>query len=154
MMSDRFGLFGADLIGETRMPTIAWDPSMSTGLESIDTQHRQLIAWLNDLLAAVSEGRGRSEVEVVLDQLERYAATHFSHEEDCMARYNCPVAAQNIAAHKDFVKTFTGLREEFDRDGATAHVIVRVETELMRWLTSHIKRTDTGLAACIPRKVA
>jgi hemerythrin-like metal-binding protein len=149
-----FGLFGADLIGETRMPTIAWDPSMSTGLESVDAQHRQLIAWLNDLLVAVSEGRGRSEVAVVLDQLENYSATHFSHEEACMARFNCPVAAQNIAAHKEFVRTFTGLREEFDRDGATAHLVVRVETQLMHWLTSHIKRTDARLAACVPRKVA
>jgi hemerythrin len=136
------------------MPTIAWDPSMSTGIESVDAQHRQLIAWLNDLLAAVSEGRGRSEVAVVLDRLESYSATHFSHEEGCMAKYNCPVAAQNIAEHKEFVKTFTALREDFDRDGATAQLIVRVETQLMRWLTSHIKRTDTRLAACVPRKVA
>ena len=136
------------------MPTIAWDPSMTTGLDSVDAQHKQLIAWLNDLLAAVSSGRGRSEVAVVLDQLGIYAATHFSHEEDCMARYHCPAAAQNIAAHKDFVTTFTGFREEFDRDGATAHLIVRVETELMRWLSSHIKRTDTQLAACVRGKVA
>ena len=136
------------------MPTIAWDPSMTTGLDSVDAQHKQLIAWLNDLLAAVSEGRGRSEVAVVLDQLGTYAATHFSHEEDCMARYNCPAAAQNIAAHRDFVTTFAGFREEFDRDGATAHLIVRVETELIRWLSSHIKRTDAQLAPCVRSRVA
>jgi hemerythrin len=136
------------------MLTIAWDPSMSTGLESVDAQHRQLIAWLNDLLAAVSEGRGRSELAGVLERLEGYAATHFSHEEDCMARYKCPAAAQNMAAHKQFVKTLDELRQELDRDGATARLIVRVETELLRWFSSHIKRTDARLAACVPRKVA
>jgi hemerythrin-like metal-binding protein len=135
------------------MPTIAWDVSMTTGIESLDAQHKQLISWLNDLLAAVSEGRGRSEVAVLLDQLGTYAATHFGHEEDCMAKYNCPVAAQNIAAHRDFVTTFTGFREEFDRDGATAHLVVRVETELMRWLSQHIKRTDSQLAACVRSNV-
>ena len=51
--------------------------------------------------------------------------------------------------HKDFVATFTSFREEFDRDGATAHLVVRIETELMRWLTTHIKRTDTQLAPCV-----
>jgi hemerythrin len=136
------------------MLTIAWDPSMSTGLESVDAQHRQLIAWLNDLLAVVSQGRARSEVAAVLERLEGYSATHFRHEEDCMARYKCPAAAQNIAAHKEFVKALAALREELDRDGATAHLIVRIETELLRWFSSHIRRTDTRLAACVPRKVA
>ena len=59
------------------------------------------------------------------------------------------MAAQNVAAHKEFVVTFTSFREEFDRDGATAHLVVRVETELMRWLSGHIKRTDTQLAHCV-----
>ena len=52
-----------------------------------------------------------------------------------MAKYKCPAAAQNIAAHRDFVTTFTSFRHEFDRDGATAHRAVRTEIELMRWLT-------------------
>lgn len=56
--------------------------------------------------------------------------------------------------HKQFVKTLDELRQELDRDGATARLIVRVETELLRWFSSHIKRTDARLAACVPRKVA
>ena len=131
------------------MPTISWDPSMTTGVDSLDNQHKQLIAWLNDLLSAMSVGRGRGEVESLLDKLGGYAVMHFGHEEDCMARYNCPVAALNAAQHKDFVATFSSFREEFDRDGATAHLVVRVESELMRWLAGHIKRTDTQLAPCV-----
>jgi hemerythrin len=66
-----------------------------------------------------------------------------------MTRYNCPVAAQNAAAHKDFVATFGAFREEFHRDGTSAHLVLRLETELMRWLTTHIKRTDAQLAPCV-----
>jgi hemerythrin len=131
------------------MPTISWDPSMTTGVDSIDDQHKQLIAWLNDLLTAMSQGRGRTEVQKVLDDLGGYAVSHFGHEEECMAKYNCPVAAQNIDAHKQFVETFKSFKQEFDRTGATAHLVVRVENELLRWLTSHIKRTDTQLLACV-----
>jgi len=131
------------------MLTISWDPSMTTGVESLDVQHRQLIAWLNDLLSAMSLGRGRTEIEVLLDQLGQYAVTHFGQEEECMARYKCPAAAANAAAHKDFVATFTSFKSEFETDGATAHLVVRIESELMRWLTSHIKRTDTQLAVCV-----
>ena len=136
------------------MPNIAWDPSMTTGVESLDNQHKQLIAWLNDLLAAMSVGRGRAEIAGLLDQLGAYAVTHFGSEEECMTRYRCAFAAQNVAAHKDFVATFTSFREEFERDGATAHLVVRVESELMRWLASHIKRTDAQLAPCVGARVA
>jgi hemerythrin len=131
------------------MPTIQWDTTMSTGIDTVDAQHKQLISWLNDLLSAMSLGRGRAEIQGLLDQLGSYAVTHFGHEEGCMAKYKCPAAEQNIAAHKEFVATFKAFKEEFERDGATAHLVVRVESELLRWLTSHIKRTDTQLLPCV-----
>jgi hemerythrin len=131
------------------MQTISWDPTMSTGIDTVDNQHKQLISWLNDLLAAMSEGRGRANVESVLDKLGAYALMHFGHEEECMNRYHCPVAEKNAAQHRDFVATFTALREDFERDGATAHLVIRVQNELMRWLTNHIKGTDTQLLPCV-----
>jgi hemerythrin-like metal-binding protein len=130
------------------MPTIQWDQSMTTGIESLDAQHKQLINWLNDLLAAMSQGRGRAETKGLLDKLGAYATLHFGNEEDCMTKYNCPVAAQNVEQHKQFVQTFGGFAEELERTGPTAHLTVRLENELMRWLTTHIKRTDTQLAEC------
>jgi hemerythrin len=131
------------------MATIQWDPSMATGVDTLDAQHKQLIAWLNDLLGAMSQGRGRAEIQGLLDQLGGYAASHFGHEEECMARYECPAAAQNASAHKDFIATFSAFKAEFENDGATAHLVVRVENELLRWLVTHIKRTDTQLLPCI-----
>jgi len=131
------------------MTTIQWDLTMATGVDAIDNQHKQLIKWLNDLLAAMSQGRGRTEIQAVLAKLGGYAVTHFAYEEDCMTKYHCPVAAQNAAAHQHFVATFNSLSEEYERTGATAHLVVRVESELMRWLTTHIKRTDTQLLPCV-----
>ena len=131
------------------MPTISWEPSMTTGIEALDNQHKQLITWLNDLLDAMSMGRGRTEVDGLLDKLGGYAVMHFGHEEDCMTKYNCPVAAKNATAHQEFIATFSNLREEFEKDGATAYLVVRVESELMRWLIGHIKGTDSHLAPCV-----
>lgn len=131
------------------MPTISWDPTMTTGVEALDNQHKQLISWLNDLLDAMSMGRGRAEIEGLLDKLSGYVVMHFGNEEDCMTKYNCPVAAQNAAAHQAFVATFSGIRDEYERDGATARLVVHVESELMRWLVGHIKGTDTQLRECV-----
>jgi hemerythrin len=134
------------------MATIQWDLTMSTGIDAVDNQHKQLINWLNDLLAAMSMGRGRPEIQPLLVKLGGYAVTHFGYEEDCMTKYKCPVAAQNAAAHQDFIATFASFSDEYDRDGATAHLVVRMESELMRWLVNHIKRTDTQLLPCVKGK--
>ncbi len=131
------------------MQAIKWDESMSTGVDSLDAQHKQLIAWLNNLLVCMSEGRGRAEIDGLLSQLGAYATLHFGNEEECMEKWKCPFAAQNVAAHKEFVATVQNLRDEFDRSGPTSHLVVRVESELMRWLSTHIKRTDTTLRPCV-----
>lgn len=133
------------------MQAIKWDESMSTGVASLDAQHKQLITWLNDLLEAVSTGRGRGEIDGLLTQLSGYAALHFGNEEDCFEKYHCPFAAQNAAAHKHFVATFQALRDEFDREGSTSHLVMQVESELLRWFVTHIKRTDTQLRPCVQR---
>jgi hemerythrin len=131
------------------MATMQWDPSMATGVDTVDSHHKQLIAWLNDLLAAMSQGRGRAEIADVLDKLGNYTVMHFGYEEECMIKYKCPVAAQNAEAHKEFIATFRSFQQEFDQNGASAHLVVRIESELMRWLTNHIKRTDTNLKPCV-----
>ena len=97
----------------------------------------------------MSEGRARAQLDSLLDKLNGYAVMHFTHEEDCMAKYNCPVAAQNIEMHKTFIATFAGFREELEETGPTAHLAVRLQNELMRWLISHIKATDTQLGPCV-----
>ena len=128
---------------------IKWEESMTTGIDSVDNQHRQLIAWLNDLLGAMKEGRGRTEIQRLLDELGGYAATHFTHEEDCMLRYKCPAAKANVQAHQDFVRVFGSFKEEFERTGATTDLVLRVKSELMAWLTGHIKGTDAQLYPCV-----
>jgi len=135
--------------GEILMAMIRWDQSMTTGVDTIDDQHKQLITWLNDPLAAMSQGKGRAEVQRLLDDLGTYASTHFGHEEECMQRYKCPAAQANVAAHREFVQIFDGFKAEFEHGGATVYLLVRIESELMRWLTGHIRRTDTLLYACV-----
>lgn len=67
------------------MLSSAWDDSLTTGVPSIDAQHRRLIGILGNVLDAMEHGRSRAEIGRVLEELDRYTAAHFSHEEDCPA---------------------------------------------------------------------
>jgi hemerythrin-like metal-binding protein len=124
---------------------------MSTGLDDIDAEHKQLIAWIDDLMELMKEGRGRGQIEALLDKLQGYTGTHFAHEEKCMAQYRCSVAGSNILAHRKFVATVADLRKELEASGATAYLVLDVQSELLNWFTAHIRGTDTQLGPCVRR---
>jgi len=131
------------------VPAINWNKSMSTGVQSLDDEHRQVIAWLNKLLEAMLQGKGHAEIEGLLDKINRYTAIHFRHEEECMARYKCPAAQKDAADHARISKVLAALNAEYERDGATTQLTVRLQTEGIRLFVGHIRRIDTQLYPCV-----
>ena len=130
---------------------LAFNPeTMGTGAESVDAQHRRLVDIINHLLGAMATGTAKEDVGGILDDLALYATTHFSHEEACMARFNCPVAQQNQDAHVAFVKTFVAMKADFVRDGPSATMAIRTQRELSEWFGQHILGIDAKLRPCIP----
>jgi hemerythrin len=75
---------------------------------------------------AMEQGRSRAEVGTVLDELDRYTAVHFSHEEECMFRYECPAAQLNAREHQEFLRTVSRFRADFEANGATTKLVLRV----------------------------
>ncbi len=135
--------------------TVTWNAAeMSTGNAEIDAQHRQLIEKLNELIAAMKKGAGRPALAPTLNWLGQYAQTHFTHEERCMAEARCPVAAVNARAHKQFLATFTRLKQAIEANtGPTSAHVLEVERELAQWITAHIVGVDTKLRECSPARM-
>jgi hemerythrin len=129
---------------------IKWDNAMASGVDTVDQQHRSLIAQLNALLDAMAAGHGRTAIEPILTALGEYTKVHFTHEEACMRKYACPVAAQNISAHKHFIATFQEIDREYRTNGPSSSLAIRVQHELASWLAGHIKGIDANLRACVP----
>ena len=84
---------------------IAWDESMSTGVERLDAQHKTLIEKFNEL-SLVFAGNNIAETRLaageLLDFLQFYAVWHFQQEEVLMDQYQCPIADVNKKAHAEF----------------------------------------------------
>jgi hemerythrin len=140
-----------DAAGTTSTMALTFNPvTMGTGAESVDAQHRQLVDIINHLLKAMATGTAKEDAGGILDDLARYATTHFAHEEACMARFSCPAAQQNEAAHAAFVRTFLTMKADFDRDGPSATMAIRMQRELSEWIAQHIIGTDVKLRPCIP----
>ena len=131
------------------MLSMEWDESLSTGVASVDDQHRRLVGILGKVLDAMEQGCSRAEVGRVLDELDRYTAAHFSHEEECMRRYECPAAQLNASEHAEFLRIVTRFRADYEAQGATTKLVLRVKDQLAWWLETHIRAIDTQLYPCV-----
>ncbi|MHB9035807.1 MAG: hemerythrin domain-containing protein, partial [Armatimonadota bacterium] len=56
---------------------VQWTPDLAVGVREIDDQHRELFKRVNDLLEAMSKGKGRDEIAKVVAFLGNYVVTHF-----------------------------------------------------------------------------
>lgn len=124
------------------MPYIEWDEARyGVGVEHIDEQHQTLFETINELHAAMTEGRGREELESILDELESYTATHFGDEETFMQNCGYSQACadcfrDHTDVHREFEARVADIRDRYEAGEMT----VTMDTlEFLRtWLTSHI----------------
>ena len=133
----------------SRNGVIAWDAAqMSTGVESVDAQHQELIERINELHSACLAGTAREDLLKLVGFLGDYAQSHFRHEEELMQSHQCPARGKNKAAHAQFLRDYEKLVELIQRDGATTTLVLQVKELLGNWLKNHICSVDTQLRAC------
>jgi hemerythrin len=125
---------------------ISWDAAkMTTGVESVDCQHRELIRHINNLHAACIAGTAKEELITMVQFLGEYAQEHFAHEEGLMQEHRCPMRGQNKAAHAQFLKDYGKLAELVQREGASTTLVIQLKEMLGNWLKNHICKVDTSL---------
>lgn len=131
---------------------ITWDESMSTGDRRLDTQHQMLIQKFNELSGIIGSGdtaETRQSAADVLDFLQFYATWHFKQEEDCMNRYNCPIAAANKSAHIEFLKIFGSFYTKWQELNMDMTLAQSTHDQLALWIKKHIINIDTQLRPCV-----
>lgn len=125
---------------------LVWtEEEFGTGVPRIDEAHRELFARINALDEATLRGRAKAEIWRLLDFLEEYARSHFSCEEAVMSKHKCASCAANKQEHGRFLEELADLRTLFDREGATDAFRERLETKVVGWIQTHIRRIDSKL---------
>jgi hemerythrin-like metal-binding protein len=128
----------------TATKAVAWSNQYSVGVARIDSEHQKLLAMLNDLQAAMMEGRGRAVIGKILDDLASYTVTHFANEEKLLQLYSYPDFDRHKAIHDKLVAQVNSLQQEFRSGNAT--VSLEVLSFLQNWLVDHIVGVDQKYA--------
>ena len=121
-----------------------WDPAQySLKIQSMDDEHRTLIAKMNELRAQHDSGKPFSAVDRALTDLVVYTKQHFADEEGYMERIGYP----RLRIHKGIHEQLLARLSELQRD-CRAHQKLTEELFLFlrMWLKAHICGIDAQYA--------
>ena len=125
---------------------------LETGNQLIDSEHRQLIDAINNLLSACATGQGRTELANTTKFLRDYTAKHFSDEEKLQLQSQYPDYANHKRYHEYLKKVVAGICQKLEKDGPTVALVGEVNSTIAGWLITHIKKEDVKVANHIKSK--
>jgi len=122
------------------MALLEWSDALKVNVAVIDRQHQRLVQMINDLNEAMKKGKGKDILGKILDEMVRYALTHFSTEETYFDRYQYPEAAPHKSEHAAFVNKVKQFKSDFDKN--KVGLSIEILNFLSDWLVKHIQGTD------------
>jgi hemerythrin len=130
---------------------MVWKDSLKIGVPVIDQEHKQLCDQIDQLFAACSQGKGRSEILQTLDFLKDYTVRHFQHEEQLQRASAYPKCREHKAMHDNFIKQVSDMQKEITENGTSIVAVSKVNTLIMDWLVNHIRMVDKELEQYIEK---
>jgi hemerythrin-like metal-binding protein len=125
---------------------LKWNEKLTTGIEKIDNQHKELFARINNLLDACAQRRGKETINEVMRFLEDYIVVHFGTEEEFMLKYDYPEYHSHKAQHAKFTSEFSELKRRL-KSGRSSTVVVPTNRLLIDWWINHINKVNKELGA-------
>ncbi len=132
------------------MSHIAWNDSLSTGINIIDCQHKRIIRYINQLNDAKSHDNTHELISEVLIELIDYTLSHFAFEESLMddAGYS------GVTIHK---RTHDAFREKIQGYQSRHQSGEDVSDELLKllnvWLINHIANDDSDYVSTVKENI-
>lgn len=129
-----------------------WKQAFSVGVESIDEQHKRIIHIINQVEDAMKASSPLNELIAVIGELEEYAATHFRHEEDLMARHGFEAGAKHRSMHAYFSRRVASVKARLSQ--GESDLASELLSFLSMWLIDHISHSDRQLGAFLNQREA
>lgn len=118
---------------------------LETGNAIIDMEHRQLLKAANDLMEACSQGRGRAQLEPVIDFLTSYVDKHFCDEELLQTKSEYPGYTGHKQFHENYKKVLGQVAQDLKSQGPTIAVLSKLNQHV-GVLIHHIRVDDKKMA--------
>ncbi len=133
------------------MPILNWSEELAVDIPELDDQHKQLIALINRLHDAMSEGRGKKVISGVLEELISYTKTHFVFEEKLMTEAKYLGLASQQHEHKILTQQVLDFQKRYE-NGEIA-ITVEISNFLKDWIVNHVKKMDKAYSSALRKSM-
>jgi hemerythrin len=124
--------------------------NLITGNETIDGQHKELIAKINNLLEAIETSKDKAVAVSTLDFLNDYVEYHFGEEEKLQQEADYPGFAEHRKKHDELRKTVADLTAMLEEEEGPSNAFVeQLNKQVINWLYLHIEKFDRAVAEYI-----
>ena len=134
----------------TTAPLVTWNQSWCIGVKEVDAQHQNLVALVNKLNQAMSEGKGKIVLEEILESLVSYTKAHFRDEERLMEQNGYADIVEHKRQHLALTKKVLDFQTAFK--GGAMGMTIDIMEFLTTWLKGHILGTDAKYVALMHSK--
>ena len=121
---------------------INWNDSMLIGIPQVDDQHKALMEATNRLMDACNLGKGRMEIEKILNFVVAYTLKHFRDEETIQAKLGFPGAISHKWIHTQLIHQVGALVQEFKQAGPSIAFVKELNHSFGDCIFNHIKSED------------
>jgi hemerythrin len=122
-----------------------WSDKLAVGIETIDSQHRELFIRINKLVQAIKAHRCKDEIDGVIKFLEDYARVHFSEEERHMRDTKYAGYEEQRQEHEKYLTALRELKEQAALpriQGASYDLSATTNQVIVDWIVDHILKVD------------
>lgn len=118
---------------------------LETGNALIDSEHRELFKAVNELMDACAQGKGRNQLEPMLEYLLSYVNKHFGDEEKLQIQYSYPGYAPHRQFHEAYKRELSRAAQEIKNNGASIAALGELN-KMIGKLVTHIRIDDKKIA--------
>ena len=122
------------------MELIKWSEKYSVNNFLLDSQHKKLVAIMNELHTAMRVAKGKEILHTIFDELIWYTKEHFRTEEQIMLKFNYPEFKEHKAIHEKLTEQVLKLQKDYKC--GSSMVTMDTMNFLKNWLINHIEGTD------------
>ena len=125
------------------MSLLEWKSEFSVGIESMDFEHRNMIAMINEIYDEMKARRDASSVEQFLGDIHAAISAHFALEERMMKDAGYGEYEAHKDDHEELLDQIRDMMDEFSVDPATGFGILKAN--LANWFEAHFASFDARL---------
>ncbi len=125
------------------MSLLEWKSEFSVGVESMDFEHRKMIAMINEIYDEMKERRDADSVEQFLGDIHAAISAHFALEERMMREAGYAEFEAHKEDHEELLDQIRDMMDAFRLDPDNGFDLLR--SDLAAWFEAHFASFDARL---------